>query len=72
MGTHRSVSQHAGDVVGSPLSQEQWICSTLLMTPRKVATYEDICGLAQEAYVSYVSGFSCRVYINSNHFDSRI
>jgi hypothetical protein len=29
-------------------------------------------GPAQEVYVSCVSGFVCRVYINSNHRDSRI
>jgi hypothetical protein len=32
----------------------------------------DIRGPAQEAYVTCVSGFPCRVYINSNLHDSRI
>jgi hypothetical protein len=31
-----------------------------------------ICGLAQEAYVSCVSDFHCKVYIDLNHRDSRI
>ncbi len=38
--TRGSISQRAGDYLGSPFSQEQWSCSTLLMTTRKVA----ICG----------------------------
>jgi hypothetical protein len=29
-------------------------------------------GIAQEAYVLCVSGFPCRVYIDSNHPDSQI
>jgi hypothetical protein len=29
-------------------------------------------GLVQEAYVACVSGFPCRVYIDSDHRDSRI
>jgi hypothetical protein len=29
-----------------------------------------ICGLAQEAYVSYVLSFSCMMYIDSSHHDS--
>jgi hypothetical protein len=29
-------------------------------------------GLIQKAYVSYVSGLPCRVYIDLNHRDSRI
>jgi hypothetical protein len=33
---------------------------------------QGIRGLAWEAYVSCVSGFPCRVYIDSNHRDSRI
>jgi hypothetical protein len=32
----------------------------------------DIFGPAQEAYVACVSGFPCRVYIDSNRRDSRI
>jgi hypothetical protein len=32
----------------------------------------DIRGLAREAYMSCVSGFLCRMYIDSNHHDSRI
>jgi hypothetical protein len=38
--THGSVSRRDVDCVRSPFSQEQWPCSTLLMTSRRVA----ICG----------------------------
>jgi hypothetical protein len=31
-----------------------------------------VCGPAQEAYMAYVLGFPCRVYIDSNRHDSRI
>jgi hypothetical protein len=40
-------------------------------TARRKRT-NDVRGLAQEAYVSCVSSFSYRVYIDLNHHDSRI
>jgi hypothetical protein len=52
----------------------------LVGTTQKVATtrtarrkhMSGVCGLAQKVYVSCVSGFPYRVYIDSNHCDSRI
>jgi hypothetical protein len=37
--THGSVSHRAFDCVRSPSSRGQWICSTLLMTTRKIAIH---------------------------------
>jgi hypothetical protein len=48
VGNRGSVSRRAGDVVESSLSQEQWLCSTLLMTTRKVSMYENY---QREAYM---------------------
>jgi hypothetical protein len=57
--------RRAVDCVGSPSSQEQWACSTLLMTrerlphtgtPRRKRT-PNIRGLAWEAYVACLLGF---------------
>jgi hypothetical protein len=40
---HGSVSRRAVDYVGSPFSQEQWLCPSLLTMAQKV----DICGLRE-------------------------
>jgi hypothetical protein len=70
----------AGGCVRSPSSQEQWICSNLLMTSWKVA----ICGPCEihmvydhmrterGMRVTCWSDFLCRVYIDSNHRDYQI
>jgi hypothetical protein len=63
--------------VGSTFSHEQWICPTMLgqceRLPRARTVREKhtsgVQGPAQESYVVCVSGFPCRVYINSNHRD---
>jgi hypothetical protein len=60
VGTYGSVRRRAMDCAGSPISQEQWPCSTLSMTherlPRTGTTHRKctpgICGLAWEAYMS--------------------
>jgi hypothetical protein len=67
-------------VVGNSFSREQWICPTLLgqceTLPRTGTTcrkrMSGIRELAPKVYVSCVSGFPCRLYIDSNHHDSRI
>jgi hypothetical protein len=77
---HESVNQRTVDWDRSPFSQGQWICSTLLTASERLpcigTTYKKcmggVCGLAQEAYMSCVSGFPCRMYNDSNHHDSRI
>jgi hypothetical protein len=78
--TYGSISRRTVDCVESPSSRGQWICSNLLMTMRKVAMCwpREICivwdytrterGMRMACW----SGFPCRVYINSNHRDSRI
>jgi hypothetical protein len=48
--TRGSLSR-AGGYVGSPSSWEQWICSNMLATVRKVATYVDY---PQEAYMGHM------------------
>jgi hypothetical protein len=63
--THRLVSRRAVDYVGSHFSQEQWPCSTLLMTHERLSHMgttcgkltSGVCGLAWEAYVSCWSDF---------------
>jgi hypothetical protein len=78
--TRGSVSQRAVDYVGSPFSWEQWLCPTM-STTHEGLVYVDhvryvwswtICGLSVESvwHVGLVS--PCRVYIDSNHRDSRI
>jgi hypothetical protein len=48
LGTDPRIGQRrAVDCVGSPSSREQWACSTLSMTHKKVTTYGDY---PQEAY----------------------
>jgi hypothetical protein len=66
--------------VESTFSQEQRICLILLghherlsrMGTARGKRTHGICGPALEVYVSCVSGFHCRVYIDSNHHDSQI
>jgi hypothetical protein len=78
--THRPVNWHAVDWIGSPTSWEEWICSNLLMTTWKVVmrwlrekrmvwdhTWTE-CGMCVACWL----GFPCRLYIDSNHRDSRI
>jgi hypothetical protein len=78
--THESISRRAVDCVGSPFSREQWDLSKSVGVSRKVVTYGDH---PQEAYAGHtwtgmgsvrvvLSGFPYRVYIDSNHRDSRI
>jgi hypothetical protein len=75
-----SDGRRAIDCVGSPFSREMWLCSSLLMTAQRVA----ICGPREIRmvldYTQTERGkcvcvgwvFPCRVYIDSNHHDSRI
>jgi hypothetical protein len=67
LGTHRSVSRHARDVVGSYLFREQGLCPTLLMTHKRLPRT----GTAHRKHMR-VSGFLCRVYIDLNRHDSQI
>jgi hypothetical protein len=71
--THESVNRRAVDCVGSSFSQEQWDLSKSVSASQKVATYGD---RPQEAYAGRTCRvgrvFPCRVYIDSNHRDSRI
>jgi hypothetical protein len=68
------------DCVSSPSSQGQWICTIPLMTSWKVAIYwpHEIrmiwyhTLIERGMRVACWSGFPCRVYIDSNHRDSRI
>jgi hypothetical protein len=81
VGTCRLISQRAEDVVENPffsgavnlsdtmLSQRESLPHT--GTARRKCT-SGVCGLVREAYMSCVSGFHCRVYIDLNHRDSRI
>jgi hypothetical protein len=78
--THGSVSRCAVDCVGVPFSQEQWLYPTLSVT-RQGLLYIDhvryvwsrtICGLSVECMWIVGRIFPCRVYIDSNHRDSRI
>jgi hypothetical protein len=68
MGTHRSVNQRVGDVVESPFFSgvvgfvEHYWVSMKCFHIRLVIS----------AYISCVLGFSCRMYIDSNHCNSRI
>jgi hypothetical protein len=78
--THRSDGRRVVDCVGSPSSQGQWICTNLLTTSRKVAMcwsreirmVWDHTQTKRGMRVACWSGFPCRVYIDSNHGDSRI
>jgi hypothetical protein len=66
--------------VRSTFSQEQLFCPTLLGQRERLSRTgtvrgkrtNGIRGPAQEAYMACVSGFPCRVYIDSNRRDSRI
>jgi hypothetical protein len=80
VGTHGSVSRLAEDWDKSPVSQEQWLCSTLLMTTWKVAIH-GLCKICmvechtrtdRRIQTTCWSGFPYSVYIDSNHRVSRI
>jgi hypothetical protein len=66
--------------LGSTFSQEQCIRPTLFGQHERLLhtgtarwkRTSGICGLTREGYVSCVSDFSYRMYINSNHRDSHI
>jgi hypothetical protein len=68
------------DGVGNTFAQEQRICSTLLGHYERLSHMgtahrkrkSGVHGLAWEAYMSCVSDFSCRMYIDSNHHESQI
>jgi hypothetical protein len=67
--THRSVSRRAVDCVGSPFSREQWDPSKSIGVSRKVAMHPRTKrGMCVVCWL----GFPSRVYIDSNHHDSRI
>jgi hypothetical protein len=78
--THRSVSQHVMDWDRSPfLGRSSSVQRCWRLRERLPGTgtarrkcMSDIRGLAQKAYMSFVSGFPCRVYIDLNHHNSRI
>jgi hypothetical protein len=80
VGTHILVSCCARDVVGSPFYSGVVTLSNTVDNSRNVAAYGTahekrmygVCGPVQEMYVSCISGFPCRMYIDSNHCDSRI
>jgi hypothetical protein len=75
-----SVSRHAVGYVESPFSQQQWPCSTLLMTTQKVAMHwpHKICMVWGRTWtkhrmrVACWSNFPYNVYIDSNNHDSQI
>jgi hypothetical protein len=72
---HRAV-----DYVRSPSSQGHWICTIMLTTswkiamrwPREIRMVWDHTQTERGMRVVCWSGFPCRVYIDSNHHDSRI
>jgi hypothetical protein len=65
---------------GVPFCSEVVTLSNTVDNSRNVAAYGTahekrmygVCGPVQEMYVSCISGFPCRMYIDSNHCDSRI
>jgi hypothetical protein len=77
--THGSVSRCAVDCVGSPFSQEQWLCPLLLTTtwkvamrwPHEIRMMWDHTWTERGMHVVCWSGFPYKVYIDSSH-DSRI
>jgi hypothetical protein len=80
MGTHRSVSRCAGDVVESSFFSGAVTLSNSIGDSRKVAIrglreihmVEGHMRTKHRKHVTCWSGFPCRVYIDSNHCDFRI
>jgi hypothetical protein len=80
MGTHRSVSRCAEDVVGSSFFSGAVTLSNSVGDSRKVAIrglreihmVEGHMRTKHRKHVTCWSSFPCRVYIDSNHYDFRI
>jgi hypothetical protein len=66
--TRKSINRRAEDVVRSPFFSRT-VGSIQL---HWVSVKGCLIRLVVSAYVSCVSGFSCRMYIDSNHRDSQI
>jgi hypothetical protein len=80
MGTHRSVSRRARDVVGSSFFLGTVTLSNSVGDSQKV-TIHGLCEIRMVEVHTWTKhrkrvacwlGFPCRVYIDSNHRDSRI
>jgi hypothetical protein len=69
-----------GVMLGALFLESSRVCQSLLGQRERLPHIGTACekrscgirGLAQEAYMPCVSGFPCRVYIDSNHRDSQI
>jgi hypothetical protein len=78
--THGSDGRRVVDCVGSPSSRVQWIYLNLLTTvwkvvicrPCEIRMVIDHTRTERGKRVTYWLSFPCRVYIDSNHRDSRI